>query len=58
MHPTEKERAVPGGQEWASVTQVCGTGFLAASDRIYSRQFSRRDVIKIRYIKVFGRAGN
>ena len=48
-HPTE-ERSVPGGREWASVMQVCGTRLLAATDRIYSRQFSRRDVIKNIYI--------
>lgn len=48
-HPTE-ERSVPGGREWASVMQVCGTGFPVATDRIYSRQFSRRAVIKNIYI--------
>lgn len=53
-HPTEKERAAPGGREWASVTQVCGSGFPAATNRIYSRQFSRETSLKICILRCSG----
>lgn len=50
-HPEKKGS---GGREWASVTQMCGSGFPAATNRIYSRQFSRETSLKICILRCSG----